>query len=121
MSTVVDVAAGVFTTRPAARGKYLYDGSTKLWVRGVTYGAFRPDEEGREYQDVAAIECDFIRMAAAGFNAVRIPHTMPPRHLLDCAGLSPTIKDYRSFEPHGAYEARLRLEHGRKSSFWSLV
>ena len=43
------------------------------------------------------------------------------RHLLDCAGLSPTIKDYRSFEPHGAYEARLRLEHGRKSSFWSLV
>ncbi len=85
MSTVVDVAAGVFTTRPAARGKYLYDGSTKLWVRGVTYGAFRPDEEGREYQDVAAIECDFIRMAAAGFNAVRIPHTMPPRHLLDCA------------------------------------
>ena len=24
-------------------------------------------------------------MAAAGFNAVRIPHTMPPRHLLDMA------------------------------------
>ena len=43
------------------------------------------------------------------------------RHLLDCAGLSPAIKDYRSFEPHDAYEARLRREHGRKSSFWSLV
>ena len=24
-------------------------------------------------------------MAAAGFNAVRIPHTMPPRELLDIA------------------------------------
>ncbi len=43
------------------------------------------------------------------------------RHLLDCAGLSPTIKDYRSFEPHGAYEARLRLEHGRQNLFWRLV
>ena len=43
------------------------------------------------------------------------------RHLLDCSGLSSTIKDYRSFEPHDVYEARLRREHGRKSSFWSLV
>src|SRR5204862_5146074 len=43
------------------------------------------------------------------------------RHLLDCSGLASTIKDYRSFEPHDAYEARLRREHDRKSSFWSLV
>jgi hypothetical protein len=43
------------------------------------------------------------------------------RHLLDCSGLSSTIKDYRGFEPHDAYQTRLRLEHGRKSSFWSLV
>ena len=43
------------------------------------------------------------------------------RHLLDCSGLSSGIKDYRDFEPHDAYEARLRLEHSRKSSFWSLV
>jgi hypothetical protein len=43
------------------------------------------------------------------------------RHLLDCSGLSSAIKDYRSFEPHDAYEARLRREHGRKSSFWNLI
>src|SRR5437660_6583841 len=85
MSVVVDRAAGVFTHRPAARGKYLYDGTKKLWVRGVTYGAFRPDQGGREYQDIEAIERDFVQMAAAGFNAVRIPHTIPPVHLLDCA------------------------------------
>src|SRR5207302_4765721 len=40
------------------------------------------------------------------------------RHLLDCAGLSPTIKDYGSLEPHGASEARLSLEHGGKRSLW---
>ena len=42
------------------------------------------------------------------------------RHLLNCSGLSSAIKDYRTFEPHDAYEARLRLEHGRKGSFWNL-
>ncbi len=43
------------------------------------------------------------------------------RHLLDCAGLSSAIADFMSFEPHDAYEARLRRVHGRKSSFWSLI
>ena len=77
--------SGPELARPVARGKFIWVGSEKLWVRGVTYGAFRPDEQKREYQDVATIERDFAQMAAAGFNAVRIPHTMPPRHLLDMA------------------------------------
>jgi GT2 family glycosyltransferase len=71
--------------RPTARGKFLFVRDRKLYVRGATYGAFRPDEEKREYQDLDVIERDFALMAEAGFNAVRIPHTMPPRHLLDIA------------------------------------
>ena len=43
------------------------------------------------------------------------------RHLLDCCNLSSVITDFGSFESHGAYEARLRREHGRKSSFWSSI
>ena len=43
------------------------------------------------------------------------------RHLLDCSGLSSSIADFGRFEPHDTYEARLRREHGRKSSFWSLT
>jgi GT2 family glycosyltransferase len=80
-----DRTAPALGERPTARGKYLYEGSKKLWVRGVTYGAFRPDDQRREYTDTRVIECDFRQMAAAGFNAVRIPHTTPPRELLDCA------------------------------------
>jgi O-antigen biosynthesis protein len=71
--------------RPAVRGKFLFAGDRKLYVRGVTYGAFRPDERGNEYHDLDTIERDFAQMAANGFNAVRIPHTMPPRTLLDAA------------------------------------
>jgi O-antigen biosynthesis protein len=78
-------SVGTHMMRPVVRGKFIYHGSEKLWVRGATYGAFRPDEEKREYQDVAMIDRDFAQMSQAGFNAVRIPHTMPPRHVLDIA------------------------------------
>jgi GT2 family glycosyltransferase len=67
------------------RGKFFYVGEEKLYVRGVTYGAFKPDGGGNEYHDLAAVERDFALMAANGVNAVRIPHTMPPRSLLDAA------------------------------------
>ncbi|HWP58459.1 MAG TPA: glycosyltransferase [Candidatus Acidoferrales bacterium] len=64
----------------------MFIGNAKFWVRGVTYGAFRPGPDGREYHDRDALERDFSLMAANGVNAVRIPHTMPPRQLLDIAG-----------------------------------
>jgi hypothetical protein len=43
------------------------------------------------------------------------------RHMLEWAGLSSAIEDFGRLEPHDAYEARLRREHGRKSAFWSFV
>src|SRR5262249_19948665 len=76
---------GTGCVRIEARGKFLFEGDEKIYVKGVTYGAFRPDDQGREYQDHRRIEADFARMAANGFNAVRIPHTSPPRSLLDAA------------------------------------
>ncbi|PYM69405.1 MAG: glycosyl transferase, partial [Candidatus Rokuibacteriota bacterium] len=72
--------------RPHARGKFVFAGDAKLYVRGVTYGAFSPDPNGREYHNPDVIERDFAHMAANGINTVRIPHTMPPRSLLDAAG-----------------------------------
>jgi GT2 family glycosyltransferase len=71
--------------RPRTEGKFLFAGDRKLYVRGVTYGAFRPDSSGREYTELDRIDHDFAQMAANGFNAVRIPHTMPPVELLDLA------------------------------------
>src|SRR5262245_40988210 len=76
---------GLPLARPVVRGKFLVAGGEKLYVRGATYGAFRPDDQKREYRDLAQIDRDFRRMAEVGFNAVRIPHTMPPRDLLDVA------------------------------------
>lgn len=71
--------------RPFASGKFLFFGGLKFSPKGVTYGAFKPDETGNEYHDLDKIDADFEQMAAAGINTVRIPHTMPPRALLDVA------------------------------------
>src|SRR5215469_8699203 len=71
--------------RTSVDGKFLSVDGKPFFVRGVTYGAFRPDAAGREYADNRLIEGDFAQMAAFGINAVRIPHTVPPRSLLDIA------------------------------------
>jgi GT2 family glycosyltransferase len=75
--------AVVTGARPQVRGKFIFLGDEKLYVRGVTYGTFRPDEEGNEY-DPEAVKRDFAQMAANGLNAVRT-YTVPPRWLLDTA------------------------------------
>ncbi len=71
--------------RPQVAGKFIVCRGQKFYIKGVTYGAFKPDEANREYHDIEQIERDFALMAAHGFNTVRIPHTMPPRSLLDIA------------------------------------
>ena len=70
--------------RPAVRGKFVFAGAEKLYIRGVTYGPFRPDENGNEYGDPRIVEQDFARMAENGINSVRT-YTVPPRWFLDLA------------------------------------
>ena len=57
--------------RPAARGKFLWTGDEKLYVRGVTYGTFSRDGDGHQYPPLDVVAADFARMAANGLNAVR--------------------------------------------------
>jgi GT2 family glycosyltransferase len=70
--------------RPSAPGKFLYVGDQKLWVRGVTYGTFRPSAGGLMYPAPSVVRRDFSHIAAAGFNSVRT-YTAPPVWLLDIA------------------------------------
>src|SRR5262249_45761813 len=76
------VEAGV---RPTTRGKFIFVGTHKFFIKGVTYGSFSPNEFGVEYYDCRQIRSDFAMMARNGINTVRIQHTVPPVHLLDIA------------------------------------
>src|SRR6478672_13087241 len=70
--------------RPHVRGKFIYVCDRKLYLRGLTYGTFRPDERGDQYPSPDLVERDFAQMAANGINVVRT-YTLPPRWLLDAA------------------------------------
>jgi len=43
------------------------------------------------------------------------------RHLAECGSLAAAVGDFGNFEPHERYITRLKREHGRKNSFWTLV
>src|SRR5262245_35631768 len=90
MSTIVGtarttspLAAGV-RHRPVPSGKFLGTPLNKLYVRGVTYGPFRPDDLGNEYRTPETVRADFEQMARNGINAVRT-YTIPPRWVVEAA------------------------------------
>ncbi len=64
------------------RGKFLFAGDRKLYLRGVTYGTFRPNAEGDEFPPPEIVAEDFRAMKANGVNVLRT-YTAPPRWLLD--------------------------------------
>jgi GT2 family glycosyltransferase len=77
-------ATAFVAARPLVRGKFLYVGEEKFWVKGVTYGTFGPEADGSSYPSAEQVDADFAAMAEAGLNSVRV-YTVPPRWLLDAA------------------------------------
>jgi GT2 family glycosyltransferase len=69
--------------RPSARGRFLHVDDDKFYVRGVTYGTFRP-RGGCEFPPPDVLQADFAAMVANGINALRT-YTVPPRWVLDAA------------------------------------
>lgn len=70
--------------RPKARGKYLYLGEEKFFIRGVTYGPFPENEYGEPLPALSIVESDFQMMRMAGINTIRV-YYVPPRWLMDTA------------------------------------
>ncbi len=77
-------AVGEIRAYPNVRGKFLFIGDRKFYIKGVTYGTFRPDAQGGQFPDPSAVQHDFRLMVSNGINAVRT-YTVPPRWLLEAA------------------------------------
>jgi glycosyltransferase involved in cell wall biosynthesis len=70
--------------RPTIQGKFIYAGGKKIYIKGVTYGTFRPDENGNDHYDPAVVAADFAQMRDAGINAIRV-YSVPPVWFLNAA------------------------------------
>jgi glycosyltransferase involved in cell wall biosynthesis len=72
-------------SRVRAVAKFFFEGDQKFFVKGVTYGPFRPDAKGHYLGTPQQLERDLRLMAELGVNLIRIYHS-PPRWFLDaCA------------------------------------
>jgi glycosyltransferase involved in cell wall biosynthesis len=68
-----------------AVAKFFFEGDRKFFVKGVTYGPFKPDAEGNYFGHPEQVDADLALMRQVGLNVIRVYHA-PPRWFLDrCA------------------------------------
>lgn len=70
------------TDRVWRDGKFFRLGTEKFYVRGVTYGPFKPNADGDPLPDLEQVRRDFQQMRQLGANCARIYH-VPPTWFLD--------------------------------------
>ena len=66
-----------------AVAKFFFEGDRKFFVKGVTYGPFKPDAEGHYLGPPEQVQRDLAQMREIGINLVRIYH-VPPRLVSGC-------------------------------------
>ncbi len=81
-SIAVPVAATTEGAPIRVSGKFFFQGETKLFVKGVTYGPFPLGPHGTQFPPLETVKRDFALMAELGANTVRV-FTAPPTWLLD--------------------------------------
>jgi O-antigen biosynthesis protein len=84
--------------RPAA--KFFLEGDKKFFVKGVTYGPFKPDAERNYLGRPEQVEADLALMRQAGLNVVRIYHAPPPWFLDRCTSAGMRVLVTLPWEKH---------------------
>ena len=70
--------ASVSDSRVCLSGKFFRLGGEKFHVKGVTYGPFKPNEQGEFFAGHDATQLDFDLILELGANLVRVYHAPPP-------------------------------------------
>jgi cellulose synthase/poly-beta-1,6-N-acetylglucosamine synthase-like glycosyltransferase len=68
--------------RLVSRGKYLFDGAQKFYLRGVSYGPFAPNSRGERYPEPERAAADFAQMKRVGANLIRL-YVPPPMWMVE--------------------------------------
>jgi glycosyltransferase involved in cell wall biosynthesis len=85
MFQIEEGLAGVASLpRVCAKGRYLFAGEDKFFIKGVTYGPFPENSLGEPLPENDTIAHDFELMRRAGINAIRV-YYVPSRRFLDIA------------------------------------
>ena len=97
--------------RIRAMGKFFFEGDQKFFLKGVTYGPFKPDAEGHYLGSPQQLERDLAQMREIGLNVVRIYH-VPPRWFLDqCAAAGVRVLITLPWAKHVEFLTKRKARH----------
>jgi GT2 family glycosyltransferase len=98
-------------SRIRAVAKFFFEGDKKFFVKGITYGPFKPDADGNYLGSPEQVDVDLALMREIGFNVVRIYH-VPPRWFLDrCAAAGIRVLVTLPWAKHVEFLRERRARH----------
>src|SRR5437867_1344648 len=69
------------SARAAVDGKFFRVGDEKFYLKGITYGPFKPSRDGELFPSSDQTHADFRLIGELGANLLRVYHVPPPRFL----------------------------------------
>lgn len=87
-------------TRIRAASKFFFEGDNKFFIKGVTYGPFKPDANGDYLGRPEQVDADLRLMREIGLNVVRIYHPPPEWFLEKCAAAGMRVLITLAWEKH---------------------
>ncbi len=66
----------------SVKGKFLYQGEEKFFLKGISYGSFAPNGRGEYFPEPSMVVQDLVLLQKLGANCLRV-YTVPPLWLLD--------------------------------------
>ena len=98
-------------SRIRAVAKFFFEGDRKFFLKGITYGPFKPDADGNYLGRPEQVDADLALMRQTGFNVVRIYH-VPPRWFLDrCASADMRVLITLPWAKHVEFLAERKARH----------
>ncbi len=80
--------------------KFFFEGDQKFFVKGVTYGPFKPDSEGHYLGRPDQVEIDLGLMRQIGINVARVYHSPPSWFLDQCSAAGLRVLITLPWEKH---------------------
>lgn len=103
------------TTRIRVASKFFFEGDRKFFIKGVTYGPFKPDENGDQFGRPEQVDVDLRMMREIGLNVLRVYHAPPEWFVEKCAAAGMRVLITLPWEKHIEFlrEKKVRAEIGR--------
>src|ERR1700732_2484497 len=87
-------------TRIRVASKFFFEGDRKFFIKGVTYGPFKPDANGDQFGRPEQLDVDLRLMREIGINVLRVYHAPPEWFLEKCAAAGMRVLITLPWEKH---------------------